>query len=75
MSEQERAHQALKKIEEILNGVRDIFGNNLKPIRIKKSSTQDSVRKLERVQGIIKNFNEENSDRKLRSLITFLRHK
>lgn len=72
MENKERAFEALKKIEKVINEVKDLFPN------IKKGQIIASVKKyndplkiLKRVHGIIINYDESNAERKLESLLKF----
>lgn len=70
-----KAVEALKKVEVILDEVKDLFPLITKEkIRIKlpDSEPSESVKILKRVNGIIKNFNEDNAERKLKSLLQFV---
>lgn len=77
MTDDKKAIKALKEIQKTIDHVKDIFdkeevsldkdkkeSNNKKQIKPKKT--------LKRVQGIIKNFNEDNAYRKLKHLVRFL---
>ncbi|PIV53099.1 MAG: hypothetical protein COY53_06060 [Elusimicrobia bacterium CG_4_10_14_0_8_um_filter_37_32] len=74
MDNQERAIEALRKIETVINEVRDIFPNIIKKeqIKIVPKDDNDPIRILKRVSGIIVNYNESNAERKLESLLKYL---
>lgn len=75
MENEKRAVAALKKIEEAINEIRDIFPEvkkeKVKILPTKKYS--DPIRILKTINGIIKNYTEENAERKLKSLLGFLK--
>jgi len=73
MENNEKALEALKKIEKVIDEVRDLFPT------IKKDKVKISIKKhdnplqiLKRVNGIIINYDESNAQRKLESLLKFL---
>ena len=73
MDNKEKALGALKKIEGVLNEVRDIFPTIKKEqIKISVKKYDDPMIILKRVNGIIVNYDESNAERKLDSLLKFL---
>lgn len=71
MTNQQRAIDALKKIEDILNDVRDLYPE-VKKVKVSETKFLNAFAVLKRVNGIIVNYNEENAERKLKSLMAFL---
>jgi len=68
--------QALTKIENAVNEINDLFPGLCKEkIKIEPKKGDDPLRTLKRVNGIIINFNGDNAERKLDSLIKFLKPK
>ena len=67
-----KIQEALGKISTILEGVRELYPDAVKtsPIKI---TTPNSLRTLKRIDGIIKGFNEGNAERKLNSVMAFLK--
>lgn len=73
MDNKEKAIGALKKIERVLDEVRDIFPTIKKEqIKISVKKYDDPMIILKRVNGIIVNYDESNAERKLDSLLKFL---
>jgi len=75
MENKDKAFEALKKIEKVIDGVRDM------PLSIKKGQTktltkkhEDSIKILKRVDRIIVNYNKSNAEMKLANLLSFLNH-
>jgi len=66
--DKQKALQALKDIDSILNGVRNFFPKTSE----ERKESSNEVRLLKRASGIIVKFNEENAERKLKSLIAFI---
>ena len=76
MENNEKAIEALKKIEEIINGVSDMFPNiKSKQAEFPAKKYNDPVKVLKRIDGIIKYYDENNAERKLESLLKFLRNR
>ena len=75
MENKERALEALKKVEKAINEIRDVFPNIKEKqikISVKNRKYNDPVKILKRIDRIIINYNESNSERKLESLLGFL---
>ena len=73
MDNNKRIVGAFSKIEEVLNEIRDLLPESKAPIKITVQKNQPHAQKiLKRVWGIIKNYNEENSERKLQNLFKLL---
>jgi len=73
MENNEKAIEALEKIEKAIDEIRDLFPT------IKKEQVKISVKKgdnalqiLKRINGIIINYDESNAQRKLENLLKFL---
>lgn len=67
--------EALNKIEQILNEVRDLFTDIPKvqiEAKLASKKYENPLKILKRVNGIIINYNESNAERKLKSLLNFL---
>ncbi len=78
MENKQRAFKAIDEINSILITVLDIIpvGNANTLIDQQKTKSEkflkDPVKKLKRVSGIIKNYNENNAELKLKGLLNFL---
>ena len=72
MENDEKAFEALKKIEKVIDEVRDLFPTIKKEIKISTKKFNDPLQVLKRVNGIIINYDESNAQRKLESLLKFL---
>lgn len=73
MENEERAVEALKKIEKAIGEVKDLFPPLKKgQIKISVKKYDDPIRILKRVHGIIINYDKSNAERKLDSLLKFL---
>jgi len=73
----QKALEALNKIESALNEVRDFFPDMIKePIKIsnvKNDKYKDTLKILKKIDRIIVNYNQDNAERKLTNLIGFLK--
>ena len=68
----QKALKALEEINKIVSQFQDSFPVPFKlPIKKKTNEPANPMKILKQVNGIIKNFNETNSTRKLSSLIRF----
>ncbi|MEK7597284.1 MAG: hypothetical protein AAB441_01410 [Patescibacteria group bacterium] len=73
MENKEKAIEALRKIEKVIDDVRDIFPSIKKEqIKISVKKHYDPVQILKRVNGIIVNYDESNAEKKLENLLKFL---
>jgi len=72
MENNEKAIEALKKIEKVIDEVRDLFPTIKKEVKISVNKFSNPLQVLKRVNGIIINFDEDNAQRKLESLLKFL---
>lgn len=72
MENNEKAIEALKKIEKIIDEVRDLFPTTKKEVKISVKKDNNPLQILKRVNGIIVNYDESNAQRKLESLLKFL---
>ncbi|PIT94311.1 hypothetical protein COT98_04340 [Candidatus Falkowbacteria bacterium CG10_big_fil_rev_8_21_14_0_10_39_9] len=72
MENNEKAIEALKKIEKIIDEVRDLFPTIKKEVKISVKKYDNPLQILKRVNGIIVNYDESNAQRKLESLLKFL---
>jgi hypothetical protein len=73
MENNKRIFEALRKIEQAIDEVRDLFPaikNEKINILVKKHENPMII--LKRVSGIITKYNESNAERKLDSLLKFL---
>lgn len=73
MENNNRAFEALRKIEKVIEEIKDLFSNP-KKLGIKNISKKydDPLKMLKRINGIITNYDETNAERKLKSLFQFL---
>jgi hypothetical protein len=72
MENNEKASEALKKIEKVIDEVRDLFPAIKKEQKISIKKYNNPLQILKRVNGIIINYDESNAQRKLESLLKFL---
>lgn len=72
MENNEKAIEALKKIEKVIDEVRDLFPTIKKEVKISVNKLDNPLQILKRVNGIIINYDESNAQRKLESLLKFL---
>ncbi len=72
MENNEKAFEALKKIEKVIDEVRDLFPTIKKEQKISVKKYDNPLQILKRVNGIIINYDESNAQRKLESLLKFL---
>ena len=73
MENNEKAIEALKKIEKVIDEVRDLFPTIKKEqIKIAVKNHDNPLQILKRINGIIVNYDESNAERKLESLLKFL---
>ena len=72
MENKEKALEALKKIEKVIDEVRDLFPTIKKEVKISVNKFNNPLQILKRVNGIIINYDESNAQRKLESLLKFL---
>lgn len=72
MENNEKAIKALKKIEKVIDEVRDLFPTIKKEVKISTNKFNNPLQILKRVNGIIINYDENNAQRKLESLLKFL---
>ena len=72
MENNEKAIEALKKIEKVIDEVRDLFPTLKKEVKISVNKFNNPLQVLKRVNGIIINYDEDNAQRKLESLLKFL---
>jgi len=72
MENNEKAIEALKKIEKVIDEVRDLFPTIKKEVKISVNKFNNPLQVLKRVNGIIINYDEDNAQRKLESLLKFL---
>lgn len=73
MENNQKALEAIKKIEKVINEVRDLFPTiEMKQIKIKVKKDSNALRILKRVDGIIKNYDKANAKRKFETLLKFL---
>lgn len=71
-----RAFDALKRINKILDEVRDLFPTIPKSEvkdKIVNKKYSDPLKILKRINGILGNFNEDNAEIKLKNLLRFLK--
>jgi len=66
MDKKELALKILREVDKVLDEARGQFTEEIKEEKTKPEKL------LKRVQGIIKGFNEENSERKIKNLIKFM---
>lgn len=74
MENNEKALEALRKIENVINEVRDLFPT-IKKKQVKITVIKrynDPLEILKRINGIIMNYNESNAQGKLENLLKFL---
>jgi phage-related protein len=73
MENNEKALDALRKIENVIDEVKDMFPSIEKgQVKIATKKYSDPLRTLKKVSGIIVNYDESNAERKLDSLLKFL---
>lgn len=72
MENNEKAVEALKKIEKVIDEVRDLFPTIKKETKISIKEHGNPLQILKRINGIIINYDESNAQRKLESLLKFL---
>jgi len=73
MENNEKALDALKKIEKIIDDVRDLFPTVKKDqVKITVKKYDNPLQILKRINGIIINYDESNAQRKLENLLKFL---
>ena len=72
MENNEKAIEALKKIEKVIDEVRDLFPTIKKEVKMCVNKFNNPLQVLKRVNGIIINYDEDNAQRKLESLLKFL---
>ena len=73
MENNEKALEALKKIEKVIDEVRNLFPTIKKEqVKIVVKKYDDPLQILKRINGIIVNYDESNAERKLESLLKFL---
>lgn len=72
MENNEKAIEALKKIEKVIDEIRDLFPTIKKEVKIPVNKFSNPLQILKRVNGIIINYDESNAQRKLESLLKFL---
>ena len=70
-NENKRITDAFAKIELAINEINDLFPS-IPKTQIKIRTTTDPLKILKRMHGIIKNYNEENAERKLKNLVALL---
>ena len=73
MENNKRVLEALEKIDKIIDEIRDLFPtikNTKITMAVKKYG--DPLQTLEKISGIIVNYDESNTERKLESLLRFL---
>lgn len=71
-----RAFDALKRINKILDEVRDLFPTIPKSEvkdKVVNKKYSDPLKILKRINGILGNFNEDNAEIKLKNLLRFLK--
>lgn len=74
-NEKQKALEALKEIGQTLEGIKDLFPKIPKSTRLKfldRLHPDNPVETLKRINGIIKNYNEDNAEMKLENLLKFL---
>lgn len=73
MENKERVTEALRKIEMVINEVRDLFPSIKKEqIQISTKKYDDPIKVLKKIDGIIRHYDESNAERKLENLLNFL---
>ena len=74
MEKNERIIIALDEINKIIEGVKDIIPTGIKKIeKNKEQKPWDPEKILWKISRIIMNYNEENAERKLSSVMGFLK--
>ena len=73
MTNEQRAVDALEKIEKVLDGVKDLFPlAKMKGIKISESARSKAFVMLKRISAIIVNYNESNAELKLKNVMGLL---
>ena len=73
MTNEQRAVDALEKIEKVLNGVKDLFPlAKTKDVKISENVRSKAFIMLKRISGIIANYNENNAELKLNNVMGLL---
>ena len=73
MTNEQRALDALNKIETVLDTVKDLFPEAKGgAVKISDTARSNAFVVLKRVMGIISNYNEENAEKKLKNVMKFL---
>ena len=73
MTNEQRAVDALNKIEKVLDDVKDLFAlAKSSSVKISENARSKAFVMLKRISGIIANYNESNAEIKLRNVMGLL---